>query len=160
MLQRFEIHNDVHHWLQILSDSDLGYIFHQAYSENISGSPKFDPQDAHFSSKQTSLHCTVVYDNEKDLKYVYNISNNKGHDSAFTLLGTKDLMEIFNDFKNYPLIRIKIDNGSKQYCCCHVFEAYLKLSKEIKKPIVLYYCVSRHGRGLVNAMLGFGVKSL
>ena len=67
-----EIHNDAHHWLQILSNFDLfqlNYIFHQDYLENINCSPKFDPQDAQFTSKQTSLHCTVVYDNDKDPKY-------------------------------------------------------------------------------------------
>ena len=31
------------------------------YSENVSCSPKFEPQDAHFSGKQTSLHCTVIH---------------------------------------------------------------------------------------------------
>ena len=95
LLHRFEI-TDVHNWLQILSDSTLGYIFHQYYSENIIYSPKLEPHDAHFASKQTSLHCTAVYDNEKDPKYAYHISDNKGHDSAFTLLVMKDLMEIFN----------------------------------------------------------------
>ena len=67
LLNRFEIHNDFHHSLQILSESNLGYIFHQDYSENVSFSPTFEPQDSHFSLKQTSLHCTVVYDDKKYL---------------------------------------------------------------------------------------------
>ena len=84
--------NDLFHWPQILSDTDLGYLFHQDYSEN-SCTPKYEPQDTHFSSKQTSLHCTVVYGCKEKPKYDYHISENKGHDSAFTLLVTKDLME-------------------------------------------------------------------
>ena len=48
-----------------------------------------------------------------------------------------------------------IPTCSQQYCCLHVFEAYLKPSTKIKKPIILY----GHGRGLVDAMPGFGVKS-
>ena len=113
LLHRFEIHNDVHHWSQISSDSDLGYIFHQDISENIICSLKSESQDALFSSKQTSLHCTVVYDNEKVPKYSYHISDSKGHDSAFTLLVTKDWTGNFNDSENYPFIRIKSDNFVK-----------------------------------------------
>ena len=71
----------------------------------------------------------------------------------------KDVIENFNDSKNYPLICIKSGNCSQQYYCLHVFEAYLKLSKEIKKSVILYYGVSGHGQGLVDAMAGFGVKS-
>ena len=102
MLHRFEIHNDVHHWPQILSDFDLDYIFHQDYSGNISPNTKFEPQDAHFSSKQASLHCIIVYDKGKDWMYVYHISDNKGHDSAFTLLVTKNLI------KNFMTLRITL----------------------------------------------------
>ena len=90
---------------------------------------------------------------------MYHISDNKGHNSALTLLVTKDLMENFNDSKNYPLICIKQDNCSQQYCCLHIFEAYLKLSKVIKKPIILYYGVNGHGWGLEDAMSDFGVES-
>ena len=63
LVHRYEIVNDNFLWpqLQILAESNLGYIFHQDYSENISSTPKFEPQDAHFSGKQTSLHSSVVY---------------------------------------------------------------------------------------------------
>ena len=159
MLSIFETRNDVHHWPQIFSDSDLGYIFHQDYLENKSFSPKFEPQDAHFSSKQTSLHCTVVHDNEKDPNYRYHINEDKGHCSSFTLVITKDLMENFNNSKNHPLIHIKSYNCSQQYCYLHVFESYLKVSKEIKKPVILCYGVNGYGWGLVDALSGFGVKS-
>ena len=43
LLHRYEIKNDSFHWPQIMSDTDLGIIFHQDYSENISCSPKFEP---------------------------------------------------------------------------------------------------------------------
>ena len=48
------------------------------------------------------------------------------------------------------------------YCTAflHVFEAYLKLSKLTNKTIILYYSVNGHGRGLVDMMPGFGVKTL
>ena len=47
----------------------------------------------------------------------------------------------------------------RQYCCLHVFQAYLNLSKELDKVIILYYGVNGHGRGLVDAMSGFCVKT-
>ena len=46
-----------------------------------------------------------------------------------------------------------------QYCCLQVFEAYLRLSNLINKPIILKYGVNGHGRGLVDATSGFGVKT-
>ena len=95
----------------------------------------------------------------KKPKYAYHISGNKGHDSAFTLLVTKDLMEQFDGAKRFPLFRIKSDNCNVPYCSFHVFEAYLKLSKSISQPIILYYDVNEHDKGLVDAISGFGVKT-
>ena len=105
----------------------------------------------------------MIY-NKKDPKYAYHISDIKGHNSAFTLLAMKDLMENLNDSTKHPLIYIKSDNCSQQYYCLHVlkliwnfqnvFEAYLKLSNEIKKSIILYYSINWHGLGLVDAMPG------
>ena len=102
----------------------MGPIFHEDYSENVSASPKYEPQDAHFSTKQTSLHCSVVYCAEKK-HYAYHISDNKCHDFAFTSLVTRDLLEHFDGTKDSPLIRIKSDNCSNQYCRLRVFEADL-----------------------------------
>ena len=110
LLHRFEIKNDIFNWPQILSDTDLGYLFRQAYSENISCNPKYEPEDAHFSSKKTSLHCTMVYGCEEKPKYSYHISDNECHDSTFNLLVTKYLLEEFDDVKIFPLIRIKSDS--------------------------------------------------
>ena len=51
------------------------------------------------------------------------------------------------------------DNCQAQYCSLHVFEFYQRLSQELKKTIILYYGVNGHGRGLVDSMSGFGVKT-
>ena len=72
LLHRFEIH-DLYHWLQILGDSNLGYIFHQDYAGNISCSPKFEPEDTIFLQnkhsyivllfmiiKKTQSMCTIL----------------------------------------------------------------------------------------------------
>ena len=159
LLHRYEIINDAFVWPQIRDDSSLGYVFHQDYSENITCIPKYEPQDAHFLGKQTSLHCTVIYPPNEQICYGYHLSDDKKHDSIYTQLVTTDLLDHFPDTLDYPLLRIKSDNCGTQYCCRFVFESYLKLSKQIDKPIILYYGINGHRKGLVDAMSGFGVKS-
>lgn len=148
------------HWGNILQEPGYGIIFHQDYSENISCSPKYEPQDTHFSSKQTSLHCTVVHNEGKDTRYACHISEDKGHDFAFTKHVTIDLIERYSDeVMSSPVLRIKSDNCSIQYCCLWVFRVYSELAKELDKPVILYYGINGHGRGLVDAMSGFSVKT-
>ena len=155
LLHRFEIKQD-----QFIGESTLGYMFHMDYSEKISCTPKYEPQDAHFSGKQTLLHCSLIHEpNDTKLFYRYHISDDKIQDSVFTEHVTRDLLNQFRSAVDYPLIRIKTDNCSTHYCCKYVFESYLKLSSELDIPIILYYGVNGHGRGLVDAMSGFGVKS-
>ena len=147
MNHRFEIKNDIYYWPRISGNSNLGYIFHMDFSENVSCTPKFEPQDAHFSGKETSLHCSVVskpYMLEKECTYVYHLSNDRTHVSAFTVSVTRDLLEKFPDFDDYPLLRIKSYNCATQYCCLYVFKRYSDLSNEIIKPILLYYGVNGH----------------
>ena len=148
---RFEIKNDTFLWPNICDASWLGYIFHMGFSENIACTPKHEPQDAHFSGKQT-LHCSVVHVPEKECIYSYHLSDDKVHDSAFTESVLLDHQETFPDFKDYPLIRVKSDNCSTQYWCKYLFKRMSNLSQSLRKPIILYYGVNGHGRGLVDAM--------
>ena len=55
-------------------------------------------------------------------------------------------------------LRIKFDNCSTQYKCKYVFGKYKLLASEIGIPIICYFGVSGHGKDLVDAMSGFGVK--
>ena len=55
-------------------------------------------------------------------------------------------------------LRIKSDNCSMQYKCKYVFGKYNQLTSETGIPIICYFGVSGHGKGLVDAMSGFGVK--
>ena len=161
MHHRFEIKNDVYRWPLILNDSKLGYVFHMDYSENISCTPKFEPQDAHFSGKQTSLHCNVIrkpYLPKDQQYYAYHFSDRKIHGSVYTMSVMKDLLRICPDYSDYQILRFKSDNCATQYCCLHTFKAVLKMAMDLKIPIMLYYGVNGHGRGLVDAMSGFGVK--
>ena len=40
-----------------------------------------------------------------------------------------------------------------------MFSNYSQLSKELNKPVIVYYGINGHGRGLVDRMSSFGVKS-
>ena len=74
LYHRYQIENDKYVWPQILETTNkFGRIFWMDYSENISGTPKFEPEDAHFAKKQLTLHCTVSYGEEKE--YLYHLSN-------------------------------------------------------------------------------------
>ena len=84
LVHRFEYKNDQFHWPQILDLTDLGHVYHMDYSENISCTPKFEPQDAHFSGKQTSHHYTVIHEPSGEILYVYHVSDDRTHDAAFT----------------------------------------------------------------------------
>ena len=59
-----------------------------------------------------------------------------------------------------PLIlRFKSDNCSIQYKFKWVFRLWSYLAKKLNTNIIIYYGVSGHGKGLVDAMGAFGVKS-
>ena len=49
------------------------------FLENLALKPKFELQDAHFSGKQYSLHCSFVEPGEN--KYEYHLSDDTNHDS-------------------------------------------------------------------------------
>ena len=53
---RFQIENDSYHW-RIILYGNQETIFHMDFSENVLGSPKYEPQDAHFSKNQ--FHFTL-----------------------------------------------------------------------------------------------------
>ena len=54
---------------------------------------------------------------------------------------------------------MKSDNCSCQYKCRFLFAFYKNLAKQLDKPVIAYYGVCGHGKGLVDAMSAFGVKT-
>ena len=60
--------------------------------------------------------------------------------------------------ENHDILRFKSDNCSTQYKSKYVFNFWSSLAKKLNKTIIVYYGVSGHGKGLVDAMSGFGVK--
>ena len=117
------------------------------FSENLSQLFKHEKQSSHFNKKQYSLKCTVMHDKEGN-KYIYHLSDHLEHNFAFTFC-----------VMNYlSFIRFKSDNCSTQYKCKYVFGKCAELAAERGVPVIWYYGVTGHRKGLVNAISGFGVK--
>ena len=89
---QFQVENDRFHWKKIIdSQQDFSTLFHMDYSGNVSGTPKFEPQEAHLSKRQFSLHCTVGHVDDKGHNYIYHLADDLNHDWLFT-------SEVLNDF--------------------------------------------------------------
>ena len=161
---KYFVYNDKYHWPRILASvPEYGPIYHMDYSENMA--QKFEVQSAHFNKRNCSLHCTVEHvdiNEHPNLKspyiYHYHLSDDMTHDSAFT-------SEVFdrciktNEDDLPKVIRNKSDNCSIQYKCGKAFDEFSGLSKKWNRNVIKYYGPSGHGKGLVDAMSAFGVKS-
>ena len=160
LCHRYLTVNDTYEWKKILSTvNEYGSILHMDYSENVSGTPREECQDAHFAKRQYSLHCTVLHDRKEDngdMKniYYYHLSNDMTHDWAYTETVVKQIIELHRT----GIVRIKTDNCKTQFKCKWVFRFYRQLAKDLGKIIILYYGAAGHGKGLVDAMSGFGLK--
>ena len=159
----YQVRNDKFEWRNILNTiNQYGCIFHIDCSENSAGTPKFEPQSAHFNKRQHSLHCTVlleVDDNDNlQYKYIYHLSDDLTHGYAFTGYVVEDILTSIPALKRDKFIRFKSDNCSVQFKSKNVFNFWKNLSIMTKKTVILYYGVAGHGKGTVDAMSGFGVK--
>ena len=158
LYHRYLVVNETTVWPRILTTaSGDSPIFHLDYSENLQCTPKYEPQSHHFSGTQVILHCTVVHAGD-DNSYVYHFADQFKKNHNATLLIIKDLVQTYHKSSS-DTIRIRMDNCAVQYKCKSVFAGYRKLAMETKKPVMIYYGVPGHGKGLVDAMSGFGVKS-
>ena len=89
--------------------------------------------------------------------YHYHLSDDMKHDAAFTAevfdrcIESKDAIP--------AILRNKSDNCSTQYKCGKVFNELSQLAQKWNRSVVKYYGPSGHGKGLVDAMSAFGVKS-
>ena len=128
------------------------------FSQNIALMPKDEVQSAHFSGKQQSLHCSIVIDETDVVSYDYHLSDDTGHDPSF-------VDEVLNDIFSRSKIRnetiiLKSDNAGNQYKDKYAFAYYQNLSNKCQVRIVRLYGAAGHGKGLIDAMSSFGVKSI
>ena len=153
---KYQVYNDKHHWPKISrTTEEFGAIFHLDYSENLTQSYKNESQSSHFNKGQYSPHCSVKHSSDQIFSYFYCLSDDLKHNFAFTKTVVDDLLE-----KNgtTTILPFKSDNCSVQYKCKNVFSMWQSKVTSSQKQVIIYYGVSSHGKGLVDAMSGFGVK--
>ena len=143
--------------LPLFRESFLGTYIERDFSENISIKPKSEVQAAHFSGKQYALHCSIVV-RQGERSYVYHLSDDTGHDAFFV---DEVLQDIFRRFEIRDMtIIIKSDNAPTQYKNKWAFHLYQDLANEFNVRIIRLYGAAGHGKGLIDAMSNFGVKSI
>ena len=126
-------------------------------SQSYTWTFQFETQSHHFSGEQHSLHCAVRESPRYGNLYFYHFSDEKRHNWRFTKSVLLDLISVL--FADQETIRIKSDNCKEQYKCAVVFGMYCELVTSLQKTIIAYYGPSSHGRGLVDGMSSFGVKT-
>ena len=92
------------------------------------------------------------------MSYVYHLSDDTGHDPTF-------VDEVLNDiFLRWNIcnetILLKSDNTPNQYKDKYAFAYYQDLANKYNVRIVRLYGAAGHGKGLIDAMSSFGVKSI
>ena len=89
----------------IVKESFQGTYIELDFSENIAIKPKFEVQEAHFSGKQYTLHCSIVEPGMNE--YVYHLCDDTKHDPVFV---NEVLEDIFTKRNNkYETVIIKSD---------------------------------------------------
>ena len=126
--------------------------------QNIALKTKNEVQTDHFSGKQQSLHCSIVIDENDGLSYVYHLSDDTGHDPTF-------VDEVLNDiFLRWNIcnetILLKSDDAPNQYKDKYAFAYYQDLANKSNGRIVRLYGTAGHGKGLIDVMSSFIVKSV
>ena len=159
LLHRYDVNHDVFMWPLILQEGikSSEKIVHLDYSENIAKKPKCEPQPAHYSGSQSSLHCSVIHASPENV-YVYHLSDVLNHDESFTKAVVLNLIN--EHLKNNKRIYIKSDNCREQFKCRWIFVVYREIAMSLGKEVIIYYGASGHGRGLVDGVSSFGVKTL
>ena len=116
----------------IIKETFAGRYIELDFSENIAITPKSEVQDAHFSGKQYSLHCSIVIPGEN--KYVYHLSDDTRHDATFVHEVLVDIFEKWG-IKDETVI-IKSDNAPSQYKNKYAFASMQNLANKYNVTIV------------------------
>ena len=139
LFHRFQVCNDNFEWKNILlTVPNLGPIFHLDFSENITNTSKFEPQSAHFSKKQFSLHCSVMHSCSQDFpqyQYFDHFSDVIRHNFYFSITVIKDLLTYIENL-DMDIYRFKSDNCSVQYKCRYFFPLIRSIAIE---KIYIYF---------------------
>ena len=104
------------------------------------------------------MHCSIVHSSlhPKDNHYIYHFSDVLKQNWAYISCVDQDIIQYYT---NQNVIRKKSDNCSVQYKSQKVFGLFQEMAIKSGKVWILYYGPSSHGRGLVDSMSSFGVKT-
>ena len=122
------------------------------FSQNTALKTKDEVQTAHFSGKQQSLHRSIVIDENDALSYVYYLSDDTAHDPTFV---DEVLHDIFGRW-NIRGETILLKSGNAWNQCKDKYAFGVKYNVRI----IRLYGAAGHGKGLIDAMSSFGVKSI
>ena len=122
------------------------------FSQNIALKTKDEVQTAHFSGKQQFLHRSIVIDENDALSYVYHLSDDTAHDPTFV---DEVLHDIFGRW-NIRGETILLKSGNAWNQCKDKYAFGVKYNVRI----IRLYGAAGHGKGLIDAMSSFGVKSI
>ena len=142
--------------LPLIRESFKGHYIELDFLENLAFKPKIEPKQAHFSGKQFTLHCAIV--EPEETKYQFHLSDDTTHDCSFVDEVLRDIFEKY-DIRDETII-IKSDNAPSQYKNKDAFAYLQNLSDEYNVIIARIYGAAGHGKGLIDAMSSFGVKSI
>ena len=94
-----------------------------------------------------------------EVKFVYHLSDDATHDLSFV---QEVLEDIFGRWKIIDkTIAVKSDcNARTQYKSKCSFESYSSLAKKYNVSIIRIYGAAGHGKGVIDAMSSFAVKSI
>ena len=148
--------DNINNAFPIVKESFQGTYIELDFSENIAIKPKFEVQEAHFSGKQYTLHCSIVEPGMS--KYVYHLCDDTKHDPVFVNEVLEDIFTKRN-IKNETVI-IKSDNAPTQYKNQYAFFLLQQIANKYNVTILRIYGAAGHGKGLIDAMSSFGVKGI
>ena len=126
------------------------------FSENIAIKTKSEVQEALFWGKEYALHCAIVQPSE--VKFVYHLSDDTTHDPSFVQQVLEDIFDRW-EIRDETIV-VKSDNAPTQYKNKWAFESYSSLAKKYNVRIIRIYGAAGHGKGVIDAMSSFGVKSI
>ena len=103
------------------------------------------------------FHCSLL-EPPNPYKYIYHLSDNTTHDPSVVDTVLDDIF-VLQKIRNEAVL-IKTDNAPTQYKNKYAFGSYQRLADNFNCTIVKAYGAAGHGKGLVDAMSAFGVKSI
>ena len=111
-----------------------------------------------FRGKQQSLHCSIGIDQNDALSFVYHLTDDTGHDPTFVDEVLNDIFGRWN-IRNETIL-LKSGNAENQYKDEYTFAYYQNLADKYNVQVICLYGVAGHGKGLIDAISSFGVKSI